>query len=186
MDSKHGPGSLKLGEPHDRFQGATNLKGAWWSKPPQPGGTARAERVREVATPGRSWRCAGWRVPSGADQTAALRSSGVGGSEHQVLMPMEGRTLTTPREESYSPTSDQRTAARPEAGRTAGRTGRRREDRVFVVEAKVMRAGPLVDPTPRRARTGSPSQARRIITRRNCKAKEGAWKRPTIRNPSMC
>jgi hypothetical protein len=29
--------------------------------------------------------------------------------------------------------------------------GQRREDSVFVEEAKVMRAGPLVDPTPRRA-----------------------------------
>jgi hypothetical protein len=43
----------KLGEPHDRFQGATNLKSARRSKPSQPGGTARAERVRRVAAPDR-------------------------------------------------------------------------------------------------------------------------------------
>ena len=71
--------------------------------------------------------------------------------------------------------------------RTGSReTGRRRKDCVFVEETKVRRAGPLVDPTPRRAWTGSPSQARIIITRRRSKAKEGVWKRPTIHDPSMC
>jgi hypothetical protein len=121
VDKRYGPGRWKLGEPHDRFQGATNLKSARWRKPPQPGGTARAERVRSLATPGQRQRRAGWKVPSGVSRTAALRSSDGAGSGHQAPMPMEGRTLTTPREESTSPAPIRRKAARLEAGRNAGR-----------------------------------------------------------------
>jgi hypothetical protein len=51
--SRNGPERLKRGEPHGRFQGATNLRRAGQSKPSKPGGTARAERVRRVAAPGR-------------------------------------------------------------------------------------------------------------------------------------
>lgn len=44
---------LKCGEPHDRLQGATNLQAVARSKPSEPGGTARAERVRCLAGPSR-------------------------------------------------------------------------------------------------------------------------------------
>jgi len=37
------------GEPHGRLQGATNLQSDARRKPPKPGGTARAERVRALA-----------------------------------------------------------------------------------------------------------------------------------------
>jgi hypothetical protein len=50
-----GANDLKLGEPHDRFQGATNLRRARWRKPSKPRETARAERVRKVAAPDRKW-----------------------------------------------------------------------------------------------------------------------------------
>jgi hypothetical protein len=59
---------LKPGEPHDRHQGATNLEGTRWSKPSQPRVTARAERVRKVASPDRRRQRAGRqgssRIPS--------------------------------------------------------------------------------------------------------------------------
>jgi hypothetical protein len=55
---------LKPGEPHDRHQGATNLEGTRWSKPSQPGGTARTERVRKVASPDRRRLRAGRRGSS--------------------------------------------------------------------------------------------------------------------------
>jgi len=45
--------TLKCGEPHDRLQGATNLQTVARSKPSEPGGTARAERVRCLAGPSR-------------------------------------------------------------------------------------------------------------------------------------
>lgn len=45
--------SQKLGEPHDRFQGAKNLRGTMRSKPSKPGGTARTERIRKVAASNR-------------------------------------------------------------------------------------------------------------------------------------
>lgn len=57
------------------------------------------------------------KAPFGEDPTAALRSSDVTGSGHHALMPMEGRTLTTPREESSSSTADLQRAARQDAGR---------------------------------------------------------------------
>jgi hypothetical protein len=44
---------LKRGEPHDRLQGATDLQGSAWSNPSKPGGTARTERVLDVAVQGR-------------------------------------------------------------------------------------------------------------------------------------
>ena len=53
--SPHASKDRKHGEPHDRQQGAIDLQSARWSKPPKPGGTARAERVRDVAAPGQRW-----------------------------------------------------------------------------------------------------------------------------------
>jgi hypothetical protein len=66
------PERLKRGEPHDRFQGATDLRCAGWSKPPKPGGTARAERVRRVAAPDRRRRRANQKVL--ADRTEGSSS----------------------------------------------------------------------------------------------------------------
>jgi hypothetical protein len=57
------PGSPKLGEPHGRLRGATNPRTvervdlricSLRRKPLEPGGTARAERARDVAVPSRS------------------------------------------------------------------------------------------------------------------------------------
>jgi len=45
--------TLECGEPHDRLQGATNLQAVARSKPSKPGGTARAERARNLAGPSR-------------------------------------------------------------------------------------------------------------------------------------
>jgi hypothetical protein len=49
----NGPDDLKLGEPHDRFQGATNLNSVRWSKPSESGGTTGTERARRLAASGR-------------------------------------------------------------------------------------------------------------------------------------
>jgi hypothetical protein len=87
----------KHGEPQDRQQGATNLQSARWSKPSKSGGTARAERVRDVAAPGRKWTCARPRSPSGRRATAALRSSRTTGSGHQAPKSMEGRISDNPK-----------------------------------------------------------------------------------------
>jgi hypothetical protein len=92
----NGPDDLKLGEPHDRFQGARNLKSARWSKPSKPGGTARTERARRLAASGRWYPRVAWRVPSGTGRAAALRSSGGTGSGHHAPMPMEGRIFDNP------------------------------------------------------------------------------------------
>jgi hypothetical protein len=81
--------SWKRGEPHGRMQGATNLQGAAWSKPPKSGRTARAEHVRSLATPGRR---------------AGLGSSGSG---HAVSVLAEGRSLMNPKR--VVQTSDGRT-----------------------------------------------------------------------------
>jgi hypothetical protein len=61
-DSSLRRGNLKLGEPHGRLQGATNLQGNARSKPSKPGGTARAEHARGLAasrrrpvSAGREW-----------------------------------------------------------------------------------------------------------------------------------
>jgi len=91
------PESPKRGEPHGRFQGATNLESAGRSKPSKPGGTARAERTRRVASPGRRQSDAASRF-LGTRRTAAPRSIAPARSGRLALMPMEGRTLTTPRE----------------------------------------------------------------------------------------
>jgi hypothetical protein len=50
-----GGADLKRAEPHDRVQGATDLRWVARSKPSKPGGTARTERAR-------SWhlRAEGW------------------------------------------------------------------------------------------------------------------------------
>jgi hypothetical protein len=45
--------TLKCGEPHDRLQDATSLQAVARSKPSEPGGTARAERARNLAGPSR-------------------------------------------------------------------------------------------------------------------------------------
>jgi len=108
-----GPENLKPGEPQDRFQGATNLKSARWSKPSQPGGTARAERVRKVAAPGRKWLRAARLVSSETGRVVALRSSGITGSGHQALMPMEGRIFDNPMRGAQVPQHGQRKAFRP-------------------------------------------------------------------------
>jgi len=72
---------LKPGEPHDRHQGATNLEGTRWSKPSQPGGTARTERVRKVASPDRRRQRAGRqgssRIPARRQLFGAAKSTGV-------------------------------------------------------------------------------------------------------------
>ena len=145
-----GPGSQQLGEPHDRFQGATNLKGTRWSKPPQPGGTARAERVREVATPGRRHP-----APDGTSFRGGTRKQLFGAGDRWEWTPGAdadgGANFDNPKRGVLLPGSrraESRKARRPTDRRE---TGRRIEDSVFVGEAKVMRAGPLVDPTPRRA-----------------------------------
>jgi len=49
---------LKQGEPQDRLQGAINLQGVARRKPLKPGGTARAERARRVASSRRGWATA--------------------------------------------------------------------------------------------------------------------------------
>ena len=140
----------QLGEPHDRFQGATNLKGTRWSKPPQPGGTARAERVREVATPGRRHP-----APDGTSFRGGTRKQLFGAGDRWEWTPGAdadgGANFDNPKRGVLLPGSrraESRKARRPTDRRE---TGRRIEDSVFVGEAKVMRAGPLVDPTPRRA-----------------------------------
>jgi hypothetical protein len=69
----------KLGEPHGRMQGATNLQGVERSKPPKSGRTARAERVRSLATSGRR---------------AGLGSSGSGRTTSVLA---EGRSLMNPK-----------------------------------------------------------------------------------------
>jgi hypothetical protein len=152
-----GPDDPQLGEPQDRFQGATNLKSARWSKPSQPGGTARAERVRKVAAPGRRWLRAAAPVSSEASNVAALRSSGTTGSGHQAAMPMEGRIYDNPMRGAQVQEVDGRS---PQGARksTERINGQRKPDCVSEGEAKVTRAGPLVDPTPRRARARSPLQ----------------------------
>jgi len=71
--------SWKRGEPHGRMQGATNLQGDAWSKPPKSGRTARAEHVRSLATPGRR---------------AGLGSSRSG---HTASVLAEGRSLMNPK-----------------------------------------------------------------------------------------
>jgi hypothetical protein len=48
--------NLKRGEPHGRLQGATDLQGTARRKPSKLGGTARTERTRELAAPGRRQR----------------------------------------------------------------------------------------------------------------------------------
>jgi len=45
--------ALKCGEPHDRLLDATSQQAVARSKPSEPGGTARAERARNLAVPGR-------------------------------------------------------------------------------------------------------------------------------------
>jgi hypothetical protein len=108
-----GPVDPQPGEPHDRFQGATNLKSARWSKPSQPGGTARAERVREVATPDRRWLRVARRISSEIGRAAALRSSGTTGSGHQASMPMEGRIYDNPKRGAQVQRDEPREAIRP-------------------------------------------------------------------------
>jgi hypothetical protein len=103
----------QLGEPHDRFQGATNLRRARWSKPSQPGGTARAERVRKVAAPGRRWLRVARQISSEVSSAAALRSSGTAGSGHQAQMPMEGQIYDNPMRGAQIPDEGRTLAARP-------------------------------------------------------------------------
>jgi hypothetical protein len=93
----HASWDRKHGEPHDRQQGATNLQSARWSKPSQPGGTARAERVRKVAASDRKWLRVVRRLPSGRQLSTALRSSGTTGSGHQAPESMEGRIFDNPK-----------------------------------------------------------------------------------------
>jgi hypothetical protein len=71
---------LKPGEPHDRLQGATDLRSIARSKPSEPGGTARAERAPDVAVRGRRKGPLG--VPTGSGR---------------AVVPMEGRTLANPK-----------------------------------------------------------------------------------------
>jgi hypothetical protein len=151
------PPYLQPGEPQDRFQGATNLRRARWSKPPKSGGTTRAERVRNVASPGR--RCL--RAACGSLRRPASRSSSeleITRSGHLAQMPMEGRIYDNPMRGAQVQQDRTRQASRP-VGSKERTNGQRIPDGVSEGEAKVRRAGPLVDPTPRRARAGSPSQA---------------------------
>jgi hypothetical protein len=150
-----GADNPQLGEPHDRFQGATNLRRARWSKPSQSGGTTRAERVRKVAAPGRKRLRAAKVASSEAANVAALRSSGTAGSGRQAQMPMEGRIYDNPMRGAQVQEDGRKHAER--RAESDGRTnGQRKPDCVSEGEAKVTRAGPLVDPTPWRARARSP------------------------------
>jgi hypothetical protein len=96
QDGPTGANDLQLGEPHDRFQGATNLKSARWSKPSKSGGTTRAERVRKVAAPDQRRLRVATVASSEATRVTALRSSGFAGSGHQAQVPMEGRIYDNP------------------------------------------------------------------------------------------
>jgi len=152
-----GPEDLKPGEPQDRFQGATNLKSARWSKPSQPGGTARAERVRKVASPGRRWLRAARRISSEIERVAALRSSGITGSGHQAPMPMEGRIYDNPMRGAQVQRDEPRTAIRSarfeEQGRWAAQTGLRLRRRGEGQE------GPAIGRPDPKARTSEKSLA---------------------------
>jgi len=95
---------LKRGEPHGWLQGAKNLRSLQRRKPPKPGGTARAERVRRVASSSRR-KCT---FPASTEpfgergEQEAPRSQDTTGSGRWEDMSTEGRILTTPREESRS------------------------------------------------------------------------------------
>jgi hypothetical protein len=173
----------KRGEPHDRYQGAINLKSAGRSKPSKPGGTARAERVRRVAAPGRRQQ----RVERGRASGSQPRDSSAEqrcGWEWTPGMDADGGAI------SDNPMRGARIRAGTSRGEPKARQSRirnggrpREPGRVSQGEAKVTRAGSLVDPTPWRGGAGSPLQTRTVIARRPSKVKEGAWRRPTIRNP---
>lgn len=84
---------LKRGEPHGWQQGATNLQSLQRRKPPKPGRTARAERVRRVASSGRR-KCTfpGRTGPLGERiEQEAPRSQGTTGSGRWEDMSTEGR-----------------------------------------------------------------------------------------------
>jgi hypothetical protein len=164
------PGSLlKRGEPHGRLQGATNLQGIEQSKPSEPGGTARTERARRLATPGRRRRrvrsCpSGWVEPPGRRAPRGWQARTVAGSGCSMLTSTEGRSLENPKRGVQAGRSSRRV---PQTGLAPKAEGASEEDGhgpceldcVFEGEVKVRRAVLLVDPTPRRNRSGRPSQA---------------------------
>jgi hypothetical protein len=176
-----GARDLQPGEPHDRFQGATNLKCAWWSKPSQPGGTARAERVRKVAAPDRRWLRAAPRISSETRYAAALRSSGTTGSGHQAQVPMEGRIYDNPTRGAQVQRGEPWQAIWPArfcgAGQRAAQTGLRLRRRGEGHE------GPAIGRPDPKARTSEKSLADPFRLPNVKKVKEGAWRRPTIHNP---
>jgi hypothetical protein len=80
-----------------------------------------------------------------------------------VLMPMEGRNFDNPKRGVLDRDDQERPESRdPERPGTTDR-GQRDSDSVYDRESKVMRARPLVDPTPGCSRSGSPSQINRFI-----------------------
>jgi hypothetical protein len=168
-----GPVDPQPGEPHDRFQGATNLKSARWSKPSQPGGTARAERARRVAAPGRRWLRVARMISSEVGRAAALRSSGTTGSGRQAPMPMEGRIYDNPKRGAQVQRDEPRKAIRParfeEPVQRAAQTGlslRRRGEG---------HEGPAIGRPDPKARTSEKSLADPVpIARREEKVKKGA------------
>lgn len=165
---------LKPGEPHDRHQGATNLEAAKWSKPSKSGRTTRAERVRDVAAPDRRW--------TRAKRHGSSRNQSGGSSQeqrdHREWTPRSevdgGAIFDNPKRGVHLPIPflDGRPSGQPERNWTR-RYEQRELECVFEGDAKVMRVRPLVDPTPGRSRTGSPSQSRVAIARRQRKDKEG-------------
>jgi hypothetical protein len=88
----------KHGEPHGRLQGAIDLQGAERSKPSESGGTARTERVRRLAPPGR-WE--GFGRP-GSGRTVLVSAEG------RSLNPMRGVQTGPPR--PSGPGGEERTA----------------------------------------------------------------------------
>ena len=66
----------RRGEPHGRLQGATDLQGMARSKPSKPGGTARTERVRDLASPGRRQGASLGRVRARSGRAMLMSAEG--------------------------------------------------------------------------------------------------------------
>jgi hypothetical protein len=153
-----GPGTAhdpKHGEPQDRFQGATDLRSARWSKPPKPGGTAGAERDSERGNSG----------PGVAPRrTASSLGNGPGGSSSEQRYHREwtpgthadgGADFDNPKRGARGERKATAKAARPERSAEANPGSARRT--VSPMERRRPRGLGIGRPDPKRARTGSPS-----------------------------
>lgn len=179
----------KRGEPHDRQQGATDLRGSRRSKPSKSGRTARTERVRSVAAPGR-WRTPSPRQarnPSGSSAVQGRREvrlfgaaprQGEAGSGRQELMSMEGRSLDNPKRGVQIRSRPAcREAARQAARRWTARAATSLQRRCEGHE------GRAVWSTRPHGVHGQEVPRRQTPPARWQHAKEGALRRPAISDP---